>query len=310
MIALGCSERVEYEIKHIAANPARDSIYWINNDTILFVDIATGSKSIFTWNTIENKVQPHRENIDSYICYGGGYITYRSRNTGNGIFYRSGEFPNETEYSANLINKETKLNRYTCNRYLPSEEHKGKLVHYLKEEHGYLLAGDVRDRNENIKYVTNDGNTITLPMVRYEYRKPVRFYQFNDAYYFRTLRDIEGSWGSHCRKIWWLYPEGKMESACIPLIDSIPIGTGAVFPYKYGYLFISDKTSSDMLGRPVPGNSGIYLVNQEMEYEQKLISGHVSYVTTSPNGCRVAFRHKLIVNSHINLTVIDLCSSN
>jgi hypothetical protein len=305
-IMAGCSDKPKYEIKDAGMNALEGSIHWMDNETLIFVNWDYRHiKSIYTWNTVTNKLKLHRENIDSNICYSDGYITYRSRDEGGKIFHRSGMFPNEEEYSADQIDKKSKFNRYSCKRFIPPEEHKDKHIHYLREGDGYLYIGTTIENNEYIQYVNQEGDNTQLQIKGNEYRHPNGFYDFKNAYFIWGVRGASSTWGNRCQSAWWLYTNAKTEKMCVPLIDEVINGSVLIYPFKLGYLFVSHGRG----GRNDAGNSGIYLLDLKMEPVQKLISGQANGIAISPDGCQAAFRHNSLINKTNHLKTIQLCNN-
>ena len=310
VVLSSCSKESLYEIKDADVKLASiQQLYWINEREVLYWNFdENNDKYAYIWDTESNTTRKYAK-VKNGLCYSDGYIHYFVRHPSGEKYEMQGKFGKESLEKVNrfYLPKDKKIrhvrNRYTCKWDYVIEEHKDKRIHYLKEEHGYLLTGTAKNNDENIKYVTKDGEMVTLPMIRLEYRSPKGFFDFKKAYFFWAVRGASSTWGNRCQKAWWLYLDGNMESMCVPLVDGVSNGSVLVYPYKDGYLFFSHGRG----GRQDSGNAGVYLLNQKMELAHKLLSGHADGVAISPDGCNVAFRLNPIVNKNIRLTSMNLC---
>jgi len=302
----GCSGNIEYEIKDAGISAMRGSIYWLDNEQVVFVNVDYRHiKSIYVWDELTGELKMHRSNVDSNICFNDGYITYRSRNEGEKIFHRSGMFPNEEEYPADLIDEKSGFNKYSCKRFIPPLTHKDNHIHYLKEGHGYLFIGSATGKNNNyIQYTKGDDSNIQLSIKGIDYRHPNGFYTFNNAYFLWAVRGANSTWDNKCQAAWWLYPDGKTETMCMPLVDGVVNGSVLVYPFKHGYLFVSHGRG----GRRDAGNAGVYIFNKKLELKGKPISGHADGFAISQDGCKAAYRLNPLDDKEIRLTSINLCS--
>lgn len=103
-----------------------------------------------------------------------------------------------------------------------------------------------------------------------------------------------------------IYPDqARVEEVCAPL-DTNNISNAAMFTQsKVGWLRAATERNTPHGGKP----GGVYLVRFDGSTE-KLIETNILNWTVSPDGCRVALRHRKANTGLYDLQVVDLCAAS
>jgi len=186
---------------------------------------------------------------------------------------------------------------------MPPEKLKDKNIHYLKEDHGYIEIGlKGEDVYEYPVYVSPKGDRISINY-RYDwyYNRPKDYYKFKDGYFlFKPFLPV---WdGSGCNPGIWIYPEGKVESVCIPSLSAVR-NYGDSFPVFNGYLIVSYQVKSNT----EVGESGIYYFKPKTSNIDLLYPGINKDISISTDGCKIAFIHNPVFEKNKTLKTINLC---
>lgn len=281
----------------------RDSVNWIDEDTILFVDNYDGKRKVLRWNIKANHVDVYADEALGGLCYHDGYIFYPVRIDGRKTFYKEGVIGSEKEFINNWDDperKKIKRNSFTCKEYVRDEKYYGMRVAYLNDEHGKIVyERGVSSRGHAVYFIGVDGKKVDLSVIKYFDAGGMRYYAFKNAYFvFSRSLNVKTS---GCDYAYWLYPDGRIEEVCVPRINNGGKGIYMI-PAKDRYLIltaISDQ--SDVI------NSVLY-VTDDMGSYQKLISGVMGHFSVSKNGCKIAFTHGDKRFYENKLKVLDVCN--
>ncbi|MFK5893500.1 MAG: hypothetical protein QM504_09800 [Pseudomonadota bacterium] len=300
----------EYEIKNSAMYANEGSINWLDNERVIFVHYENKKGRISIWNTSTGEILPYAPEGLGGICFADGYIQYGVKRIDRTTYLKLGVMGKEKLIVFNWDDDEQRKyrkNQYSCKRYIRLFEHKNRLINYLREDHGYIDMGiNRKDEYEYPVYVKNDGSRITLPLKKMYYQFPEEFYKFKNGYFIWKVTAPTYEWKNEgCNDALWLYPDGKTEKICIPLIENLKYGSILVYPVLSGYIFVSHdvKENND------PGKSGIYYLDNNLDYKQKILSGLSNGFSISPNGCNVAFLHQETVRHKSVLKTINVCNN-
>ncbi len=308
MLLFSCSDESFYKVKDAGMSAVDGSINWLDNERVIFVNKdAPGSGKIYIWNTKTGVTELYAPEALGGICYSDGYITYGIKIEDNTTYIKTGKIGEEElvvfDWDDEELRKVQK-NRYSCKRFIPPEEHRDKNIHYLKEGHGYIELGTKRKNEYEFPvYISPEGERIKIDY-RYDwyYNRPQNYYSFRGGYF--IFKPFFPVWdGSGCNPGIWIYPDGEIESECIPFISAVK-NYGDAIPVSSGYLIVSYQVESNT----EVGESGIYYFNKKMNDISLVYPGINEGVSVSPNGCKVAFLHNPVVNKNKLLKMIKLCN--
>ncbi|MCW2573472.1 MAG: hypothetical protein JWO88_3530 [Frankiales bacterium] len=197
--------------------------------------------------------------------------------------------------------------------------HEGKRLQRLRVEDGVvewqISRGHPTDPQYPITFYSYDPRRAPVKLDVFQGRDIAPqwpFFKFKDAYWItEQLRRYPvtppGSYRS-----WWLYRDGRVESAIEFDLSATFDGHHAwtpKIPTKDGFLTTADR------GRRYPvlgnlGNSGLYRFNVNGKHE-RLLAGTVRPWAVSPNGCQIAVgndpRRDDAGQEHLFINVLDVC---
>jgi hypothetical protein len=162
----------------------------------------------------------------------------------------------------------------------------------------------VRERYINARFhKPDDPKGALLPFSCYQVFSGLKYYAFKGAY-FALEHDFRWPWPQeHERRIFWLYPDGRVETLVLPFSNAI---RDSGIPTSRGLLTFArpSKRGDDYW---------IYLVTPEAS---KVVLRGTGSGVTSPDGCKVAMLHdrefdarvdKRRVTTKVTLKVLELC---
>jgi hypothetical protein len=207
-------------------------------------------------------------------------------------------------------------------------------------EQEYLMAG-----KNSADLATSDTNPVQLILSSHPIDLPVRYCEIghNASFYFSYARRasyalataIYDPLSGKCRylnqdeplRLWWLYPDGRMELTALPPVDhgliapmpdnasadkkTIPMaivasGTHDIVPTRIGVLKIQGR-----LTRKLPGSESTLYIAQNEQWVKLYAAPNISVARVSPSGCRVALEedngYADLDYKTMALRVIDLC---
>ena len=321
------------------------SIYWVNDDTIIFhgTPIAQDGKAKKGGWLLEYKLSTgqltEKGRIGS-LCFDNGYVRYwrPSPETADlsltqqkaEVFY--GPYGKESQMIFPEQQKSTSsVSRRTwdCkfeNEALPiSDGLTGKDIYRLRPEHGYLeyekFQPDWRVTERYPVRLHRPGATpeqaIALPdvftkRVSFGYRINAipRYYAYKQAYLLHTDYFRSPMRAGEMATLWWLYPDGRVEEIVnYTLGEGWPeTDPGDFVPTKNGLYLSGYEPNAAYKGI---GKSGIYRF-KEGSAPERILSGRVGMMTLSPDGCKLAFVNDdrfwvLPSKKQHNLQVINIC---
>lgn len=290
------------------ADPIMDPhIYWIDNNRVLFKTIKDNDKSrirngpfnLSVWDIVTNKVTAYTEYTKAIgICYSEGHVYYTLEDDNNKQRRFAGEFGKERPYRF-PTGKDVIYNDMSCRAYndpLLMEKRKTRAIRLLLDRHGYLDFGPKnkppRVHKEPFKLFRprdKQGIELSIPSLHID---RILYYEFKNAY---MVYSHEAG-----RRLWWLYPDGKLEE--------VKSSYGMGYPVRNGLVAGRGKPKSDY----DPGTVGLYFWSDNQYI--KLIPGYVNKIAVSPDGCKLAFVHypylmgtSIEDPAPITLKAINLC---
>ena len=293
-----------------------ENIYWIDNRQVIFWGFrltddgglldGPHDRGIYIWDTETGNIRWYNEQ-GAALCYHDGYINYTHTFTKpkpTGYKYRhnwrEGPIGHEKQYvldfkddqEADRWGRAHYTNKLTCQILLsPRGVDRRHWIPLLPRD-GYLDGGS-RGRSSyeaDVTWHRPNGEVIPLPLKRKDVMT-VQYYPFKKAYLFWRGGYVDDSrWEAlwkrdGCTPGTWFYPNGRMEKFCIPYIDWGGHGAFRVYATRPGLLMLSDSSGRGGYA----GTSGLYLITGGETY--RLVSGWVTGVGISPDGCRVAMLH-------------------
>lgn len=311
------------------------SIYWLDSHRAIFKGTAAKQKTdayenaeLQIWDMDKNKVTPYAKTTKGISCYANGNIFY----------WVPGDKPGENRYRyGKLGQEETReypkdkklyVDAINCQTYdmdVVVKERKDRAITPLLTRHGHLDIGPISGKEslENNPVILRhaDGSMIQLPVRQSERGTLYDYFPFKGAYFFQGSlelgrpSDIAKLWPPGTRQIfYWLHPDGRIE----PIVlrgESWPDGKVPNFgirkfmPLQEGFFLLYGSAK----GPKDPGTAGGYLLRNDKL--TKIVSGHLSSLTVSPDGCKVAFVHlpypdaDLVADpAPIRLKAVDLCT--
>jgi hypothetical protein len=310
-----------------------DSVYWIDNNRVLFVGgpVESGRKHpqlnhVAVWEigksiTVLSKPAQHVA-----ICAHDGFIAYTlTTHDKNRIERFEGKFRHEKnippETPPNHVYspmdcrtfEDPALAAAMQNSDLGPSKLRMKLLKKsdgyheiirLMDRHGYLDFGLRKDSNRGkptLYYRKASDKPISLPYIN----RDITYYQFKNAYFFHPLgKNITGY------DFLWLYPDGRTEEIKFPNVsDKKLVYSGKYYTRKGFFVYYEGRATSF----DVPGNTGGYLVTEDGK-SSKIISGYLNGITVSPDGCKITFIHYPYRNAtriddpgRVTLKAINFC---
>lgn len=157
-------------------------------------------------------------------------------------------------------------------------------------------------------WIRKDGEIVRLPLdERALTLESFRYFAWKNAYFVAPVWSRFRQEGSppSCVPAAWIYPgEGRVEEVCIPF-DSANQSNAVLFsPSRAGWLRVASTRNTPHGQRP----GGLYLVKPNGQTE-KLAETQMDSWNISPDGCRVAFRHRKSDAGQYELDILDLCRS-
>ncbi|WP_148290768.1 hypothetical protein [Sulfuricella denitrificans] len=155
-------------------------------------------------------------------------------------------------------------------------------------------------------WVRKDGETVRLPVdERALTLESFRYFAWKKAYFVAPLwsRFRQESGPPACVPAAWIYPaEGRVEEVCVPF-DTANQSNAVLFsPSRAGWLRMASARITAHGQKP----GGLYLVKPNGQTE-KLAETQMDSWNVSPDGCRVAFRHRKSDTGPYELDILDLC---
>lgn len=302
-------------------------IFWLDNDRVIFTGYEINldkldkqgkygrEQNIYIWDTREKHRSVYVKNA-SLGCYFRGYIGY-SISEGPS---KKGPMGQERTYLDIHYSKESwedeppeweegvKHHPITCKAYR-SRGLRGDYVELLPD-HGYL---DIR-HSWNIQsgkdgailwHRSDKTGVVSLPILKSEIDPShIHYIAFLDSYFMHGWNNIAKKEVVHPQTYWLMKSDGSVTKHEITGYFG---GWTNATPTRNGLFVVTNainvRKSLD------PGDAGAYWVHQGQS--QKIISGMVSNLSVSPNGCKVAFVRDPFDakdrESRITLNFIDVC---
>jgi hypothetical protein len=291
------------------------SAFWIDNERVILMGIQEGSYQdqsvavdsgqqeridggIYIWNVAEDTLETFRDDVAvKGMCYADGRILWTAEGREQisekkvRYVYRAGPLEGPLERHERIEGikdaEEWQINGFECEYMrIPEVVAPKDSWEPLKEEHGYLyMRTPVRDHNVRFYSEPSDewvelGDEFSANARKYD---PI-WSPYQGAYFFRSAggpsTKAEARRGGGCWHGWWLYPEGRLEDACIPAGVWSDYRHAKLAPYRDGYMFVIHATSDV---------AGVYVSDRNDGY--KLIGGYGKRPVVSPDGCRAVFTH-------------------
>jgi hypothetical protein len=299
----------------IIAGGVGQSAYWIDNERVIMMGLSEASYqewhdgsqdqdlrgAIYIWNVAEDTVETFRDDVPvNWLCYHEGRVLWRTGQrepvgeSEERYPYMAGPLEGPIERREKIVStgddQEWVVNQRECKfSKLPDVVGPKDSWEFLKEEHGYLYM-DTPIPENNVRFYSEPsdewvglGDDFSQNARKFD---PI-WSPYQGAYFFRPgathpSTRTKARRGDGCWHGWWLYPEGRLENACIPAGAWSDYGHDHMSPYRHGYLFVIRDTSEKV--------AGLYVSDTEGGY--KLIGGLGKRPVVSPDGCRAVFIHQ------------------
>jgi len=330
-----------YEIIHKTLTP---SIYWIDNERLIFEGINTADRSaavanrdpnqvkrlkkLYVWDANSKSVRFYAEGSDLCVSNGTLHYTVRTDKTAGIRVVKAGPLGHEKQTSVPLPTKEELSWRaqservrgdFTCKTHLRADlsppAPKGRRIIVLREGDGYLdagpegtieLVGEIRATGPGHIKLFHPGNPIPLelPMTLEQGPGWPIYSEYLGAYV--TLPRPQGANPGHITS----WPRG------LPFSVYSFTASGhvhkVVIPYgEWGGIAWVQPTRAGWIfsgGGTPPPKAGLFLFDSTTV--RKLDSGYVYEIAVSPDGCRAAVatlnRH-LEMGMPTNLRILEFC---
>lgn len=159
-----------------------------------------------------------------------------------------------------------------------------------------------------VAWVRKDGERVRLPVDgRGLTLESFRYFSWKKAYFVAPVWSRFRQEGAPpaCVPAAWLYPaEGRVEEVCVPF-DTANQSNAVLFsPSRAGWLRMASARITAHGQKP----GGLYLAKPNGQTE-KLIESQMDSWNVSPDGCRVAFRHRKSDTGPNDLDILNLCRS-
>jgi len=299
---------------------------WLDNTHVLFLgftgrEIGSGKEvrllnhGYYVWDIEQNTVNKdarfehaHPECISRLSNY------YVIRYAADGKSWKRRSFVDGKEV---LLPDKTWVNPFSCrvSTTEPSWVVKGRATRPLFEEHGYLDRGphgeESRSKEPILYYRTGVTEPISLGLESRVVEPFVTFYPFVGAY---LLQGIRGT--ADITSLWLLYPNGTLKQIFSPKgkawAESQATGQKEIFSWAPPHLTKRGLFFVEVSVPKVDGSekAGGYMLDGETP--RRVVQGHLSWGTVSPDGCKLAFSvHKwgehVPDDQRFKLQVIDVC---
>lgn len=312
----------------------RERTFWLDDHRVLFVgwdepkprtlqEPRLGRPGIFIWDTRTNEVTPYRKGILDHLCYEDGWIYYRLSRTAP-FTHAAGplgqeataSFENVEEYKA--FAREQFFSPTTCrfHRYADYvDDAKNVRIIPLGDSGAFLHVDMHARRSGEVHYLSGKGaQKQLLPFTTRDFSSgSVVYYTHSKQYFLKPVTYLSTSmeqWkNTGCLEGWWFDKKGFIKSFCIP---SGPWLTpaGVTFTDTLKGLAIASEYVHERI--PTPG--GLYLL-ENLNFI-RLNDGWVNALSTSPNGCRIAFTYAPNLearaygagNGITSLQMVDFCN--
>jgi|SRR4051812_8460630 hypothetical protein len=267
-----------------------DTVYWLNNDSVLFIGGRPGmheklpdgrqpiKRLLMEWNTVSGAVTVRADmgTDANALCYDRGYVRY-GFTTGNVTTTRVGPLGKEVSTTSGAEGK--RVNPLTCKvydeEYVRSKYGEGFVP--LREEHGYWGGReDSRKRGMTIFVDSAHGQE---RFVDISGSRP-RWSEYAAGYVFNRVEDTSGT-PNQTGRMSLLLPSGEIRRFDIPAGPWFGGSTGYAIT-KQGVFMWSHAIRN--------GSGGGYLV--EGGKPQRFITGYIFSFAVSPNGCNLAMNIK------------------
>lgn len=194
----------------------------------------------------------------------------------------------------------------------------------LKKGHGRIVwsSGGMKNRYEHAEFFPEGAKQpIKLPFGIRDVGLPLwgRWVEFKGAYLFGiglvSDEHFNTKWRErNCRTVWWMWPEGRAKSECIPAGPWVQLGGIYIFPSAKGWVLFARRPESER-SKPGAGDKpdAIYLIGSG-SYQTVLVAA-LGNGDISPNGCRLAFLYAPFgaigipprLNRRETFRIIDFC---
>lgn len=281
---------------------------WLDNSNVLFAsclkDTAKSCESfgLVLWNVDDNnfKITFQSERFPRLDCRDGNTVLMTVNKEKFGV-----DVSNLDDIKVNLRNDNEYSEEYKkgiitsdirCpNTLIRPEQFDDHLLKVLHPNDGYLTMGKMSEYNptQPIELVSEDlSSRIKLNITQEEAGLAKVTYVPNREAYFLYNSNLSSEklalWqGGEDRNAWFIKSNGETQKISVPSGPwAQQSGDKQIFPVKRG-LIITSAGFLDKWGIN-PGSAGIYFLSDDQN-ATKILTGFISSVSTSPDGCRAVF---------------------
>ncbi len=273
-----------------SANGVRDSIVWINNETVLFTgrinkppETTIDEPDIYQWTigvgTTTYQSSAHTE------CYSDGKFLYRRQNRDaptrqEMVKYYFGEIGHET-----IVADVEQVDRVGCSPLtvedlkLPGWSYGGRRP--LRKADGVLIYDHFKNNHESVEgelvLERPDGVRISYPIKNSEFKSSIliRYYPHKNGYLLSSIVSKKQT----PQRVWWIFTDGSAESIPAPR----KLAYGEIYSSRAGLIYSGYASENS-------DKRSLFLVKPNGDIEQLMKDDvRVEDIAVSPNGCKIAF---------------------
>jgi len=300
--------------------------FWLDNSHLLFLgftgrergsgtEVRLLNHGYYVWDIEQNTVKKDARFEHAHPeCINAQTKAYVIRYAPDGKSWKRRAFVDGQEVP---LPDQSWVNPFSCrvSTSEPSWVVKGRATWPLLEEHGYLDRGpygeDSRSKEPILYYRTGVTKSISLGIETWRINPFVTYYPFANAYLLREWKSTSDAYS-----LWLLYPDGRVEQIFNPEGKAWTRSQGAGRKETFSWApFHLTKRGVFLVEASVPKEDGSekaggYIVDGEIP--RRVVQGHLSWGTVSPDGCKLAFFARkwgehVPEDQRFKLQVIDVC---
>jgi hypothetical protein len=281
------------------AQEGRSGTFWLDNDRVLFTGVdlaatvATNRITIATyiWDSKSRTVSKYREGHILQPCMDGDEIAFFTFTFGATPIRRVHVRGRPGAEVETIVPNGTQLNDFDCTLIdgergpMRLGEKKNRRVIQAHRDDGYFDLGPfdrffLRKNSEDFQYrlIKPSGDSVLIELDPTVVATPVAYHPPSKQYIF-----VELQWEHGLNRAWLVSKSGRVEQMKLPSDGwERPVH---IFLTKRGIALHVTSTTTTKFA--TPGNAGLWLVRDGKL--TRLQRGHITDVSVSPDGCKLAF---------------------